>query len=82
MPSGEILWRSKACVSHAVIKCSLNVVVKIVPGLEDYTESTSMQYLEENIPEIPAPRYLGLITVGEMSYIFMLFISGTTLDKI
>ena len=57
--TGEVLWRSEACVGHAVVKCSSGVVVKIVPGLEDYTESTSMQYLEENIPEIPAPRHLG-----------------------
>ncbi|KAI9855634.1 MAG: hypothetical protein M1813_009680 [Trichoglossum hirsutum] len=80
--TGEILWRSKACDSHAVIKCRLDIVIKIVPGLKDYTESTSMQYLEENIPEIPAPRHLGLITVGKMSYMFMSFIPGTTLDEI
>ena len=80
--TSEIIWQSKACPGHAVIKCSANVVVKIVPNQEDYTEYTSMQYLMDQIPELPAPRPLGLIVSNGTSYIFMSFVPGLTLDTI
>ena len=42
--SGQVIWQSKACCGHAVIKCTASIIVKIVPNLDDYTEYTSMQY--------------------------------------
>lgn len=46
--ASETIWQSEACCRYAVIKCSLDIVLKIVPDPEDYTEYTSMQYLAQN----------------------------------
>ena len=78
---GEILWQSKTNTDNVVVKCNQEVVVKIVPSMGDYTEFTSLQYLADHVPEIPAPKPLGLIGVGDLSYVFMSFIGGTTLER-
>lgn len=80
--SGQVIWQSKACCGHAVIKCTTSIVVKIVPNLDDYTEYTSMQYLAQHAPEIPAPKPLGSVISNGTSYIFMSFVPGVTVDKI
>lgn len=76
------IWQSQACRKHAVFRCNNNVIVKVVPDLKDYTEYTSMQYLWEHAPDIPAPRPLGLVDLNATSYIFMSFVPGLTLDKV
>ncbi len=80
--SGQVIWQSKACCGHAVIKCTTSIVVKIVPNLDDYTEYTSMQYLAQHAPEIPAPKPLGSVNSNGTSYIFISFVPGVTVDKI
>lgn len=65
--SSQILWQSKACYGHAVVKCSADIVAKIVPCLEDYTEYTSMQYLEQHAPQVPIPKPLGLVVSNTTS---------------
>ncbi|KAI4167669.1 MAG: hypothetical protein LQ343_007023 [Gyalolechia ehrenbergii] len=80
--ASEIIWQSEACRGHAVVKCSSDIVLKIVPDPEDHTEYTSMQYLAQNAPAIPAPKPLGLLASNSTSYIFMSFVPGLTVDKI
>jgi len=80
--SSQVIWQSKACCGHAVVKCTTRIVVKIVPNFDDHTEYTSMQYLAQHAPEIPAPKPLGLVTSNKTSYIFMSFVPGLTVDKI
>ena len=80
--SSEIIWQSKACQSHAVVRCSADIVVKIVPNLEDYTEYTSMQYLTRHAPLIPIPKPLGLVVSNTSSYIFMSFVQGISVSQI
>lgn len=80
--SSEVIWKSETCSGCAVIRCSEKIVAKIVPEINDYTEYTSMQYLEEHAPEIPAPRPLGLLVSKTTSYIFMSFVPGLTVNKI
>ena len=79
---GHIIWQSETTQNHAVVKCNSSIVVKIVPGLEDHTEYTTMQYLMNHAPDIAAPRPLGMMTSKATSYIFMSFVPGITLDKI
>ena len=59
--NGEVLWRSSGCSGHAVVKCDSDVVVKIVPRLEDYTEYDTLEYLDEHASTIPVPKPLGLL---------------------
>lgn len=78
---GEILWQHQTCADKVVVKCSSDIVVKIVPKMDDYTEFTSLQYISNNIGEVPSPKPLGLIKIGEISYMFMTLVDGVTLDK-
>jgi len=80
--SSQIIWQSKACCGHAVVRCSTDIVAKIVPNLEDYTEYTSVQYLAQHTPQIPIPKPLGLVVSNTTSYIFMSFVPGITVDRI
>jgi hypothetical protein len=80
--NGEVLWHSEVCANNMVVKCNPEIVVKIVPNKGDTTEFTSLQYLAQKVPDIPAPKPLGLIVIGDTSYIFISFIPGETLDKV
>jgi hypothetical protein len=53
--------------SRIVLKCIDEIAAKVVQSRgrkHDFTEYTSLQYLEKYAPEIPCPRPLGLATIG------------------
>ncbi|KAL8928049.1 MAG: hypothetical protein Q9172_001104 [Xanthocarpia lactea] len=79
--SGQVLWQSGTCRQNAVVKCNSEIVVKIIPNMQDYTEFTPLQYIANNIGEVPTPMPLGLVKIGWLSYMFMSLIEGTTLEK-
>lgn len=60
-----------------MVKRSDEIVAKVITGNTDYTEYTSMEYLEKKAPDIPAPRPHGLITFGHFRVIFMSYIPDT-----
>ena len=85
--TGEIIWPQNeepggVAGRVAVVKCSEDAVVKIVPNFEDYTEYTTMQYLGRHLPEIPIPTPLGVLMAEKTAYIFMTYVPGPTLDKV
>ena len=51
-------------------------------GADDYTEYTTLQFLDEYAPEIPSPKPLGVLRIGVLSLIFTSYIPGTTLETI
>ena len=70
-----------------IYRCSEELVVKcFVPDETsrgpDSTEHTAMQYLQQHIPTIPAPRSHGLITSKGRAYLFMTYVSGQTLEAV
>ena len=76
--ASEKLWEFP--IRGAVFKCSDEVVAKVICGLNNSTEYTSMQYLYENAPDIPAPRPNGLVKIGNHWAIFMTYIPSITLE--
>ncbi|EXJ82249.1 hypothetical protein A1O3_06062 [Capronia epimyces CBS 606.96] len=78
----KVLWQSEFAPDHAVIKCNRRIVLKVIRATSDYTEYTSMRFLQENHPEVPAPRPLGVISDSRHTYIFMSFIPGVSLDRV
>ncbi|KAJ9302758.1 hypothetical protein DTO271G3_132 [Paecilomyces variotii] len=82
----KLLWDSPVIwecpVRGVVVKCSEDIVAKVITGHRDYTEYTSMQYLEEKMPDIPAPRPHGLIALGPFRVIFMSYIPDMTLATV
>ena len=79
--NSDLIWQSASTRERYVAKCSPEIVVKSM-RLSDFTEYTSLQYLELHRPQIPAPRPHGLITSGRSAYLFMSFVPGVTLEKI
>lgn len=81
----QLLWDSQKLwgspVRGIVVQCSEEIVAKVVTGNEDSTEYTSMQFLAERAPDIPAPRTHGLITLGPFSVLFMSYVPGITLAQ-
>ena len=64
-----------------MLECNDHIVAKVVSGNDDYTEYTTMQYLAEHAPDIPAPRPYGLIYFGRFNIIFMSYIPSMTLTQ-
>ncbi|OJJ42142.1 hypothetical protein ASPZODRAFT_137454 [Penicilliopsis zonata CBS 506.65] len=79
----QLLWNSpklwECPVRGMVVKCNEKIVAKVITGNRDYTEQTSMQFLAQKAPDIPAPRAHGLIKFEPFRVIFMSYIPGTTL---
>ncbi|KAK1144373.1 hypothetical protein N8T08_005526 [Aspergillus melleus] len=73
------LWESP--IRGVVVKCSEDIIAKVVTGNRDYTEYTSMQYLMKQAPDIPVPRPHGLIAFSPLRVIFMTYIPGKTLAQ-
>ena len=77
--SSQKLWESP--VRGVVVKCTDDIVAKVVLGNNDYTEYTSMQFLAARAPSVPAPRAHGLIAFGPFRVIFMSHVPGMTLTQ-
>lgn len=78
----EILWKSPFPRKKMVFKCDENIVVKAIKNVVDYTEYTTLQYLEAHKPTVPAPRPAGLLRMNDVSLIFMAYIPATTLADV
>lgn len=78
----EVIWMPPFGTFSIVLKCSPTVALKIVLNLDNFTEYTTLQYLEIHKPNIPAPRPLGLIRLGKCILIFMSLMPGTTLGAV
>ncbi|KMO99859.1 hypothetical protein CIHG_10143 [Coccidioides immitis H538.4] len=82
MQRSEILWKSPFPRKKMVFKCDGNIVVKAIKNAVDYTEYTTLLYLEVHKPTVPAPRPSGLLRVNNVSLIFMTYVPTTTLADI
>ncbi|WEW56432.1 phosphotransferase [Emydomyces testavorans] len=82
MQRSEGIWESPFSRKRMVYRCDTNMAVKAIKNAEDYTEYTTLQYLETHKPTVPAPRPLGLLCMNGVSLIFMTYISAPTLSKI
>ncbi|CAF9934667.1 MAG: hypothetical protein ALECFALPRED_006055 [Alectoria fallacina] len=80
--ASEIIWQNGPNGGVAVLKCSADIVVKMVPNFEDYTEYTTMEYLGRHAPEVPVPKPLGVLISEKTAYIFMSFVPGSTLESV
>ncbi|KAG8415536.1 hypothetical protein J3458_009377 [Metarhizium acridum] len=63
------------------LRASQDIVVKITREVDNTTEYTSMQYLQDRMPGVPAPRPHGLVNLSEFYLTFMRFVPGLSLEK-
>ena len=82
LKSMQVIARVHSHDDPKVGKICAQVVVKIVPGYDDFTEHTSLQYLERHKPQLPIPRTHGVIVMGTSAYLFTSFIPGVPVSHI
>lgn len=78
---GEVIWQNELSGGVAVVKCDSDIVVKMIPNFEDFTEYTALQYLRRHAPDVPVPEPLGATRSEKTAYIFRAFIPGPTLES-
>ncbi|KAG5946034.1 hypothetical protein E4U59_004698 [Claviceps monticola] len=64
LDNGEVLYESQWAASVMVFRISENIVVKAGHEGFSITEHQTLTYLQEHIPEFPAPRPYGLLCLG------------------
>ena len=69
-------------LAGAVLRCNEEIAAKVVYGNDDYTEYTSLQYLNAHAPDIPAPKPHGLIKFSDVCIMLMTYIPTTTLESV
>lgn len=67
----EILWKASFALYKMIFKCAVDIIVKVVRDVDDYTEYTTRQYPEQYIPDCPAPRLIGCVQLSGISFIFL-----------
>ncbi|OAX34147.1 kinase-like protein [Rhizopogon vinicolor AM-OR11-026] len=75
--SDKRIWEG---FERAIIQLTDHVVVKIGQDF-NHDEIPLLPLLAQRAPSISAPRALGLVTLGQTSFMFMSFIRGDTLEK-
>lgn len=75
--SGRLIWED---VSRAVIRVGENIVVKVAQCIDE-DEHAVLQFLEEQVPGLPASRALSLVKLGSTSFMFVTLIPGATLES-
>lgn len=77
------MWKPQFGCHKIVLRATSKIALKIIRDMDDTTEYTMLQYLEKHLPDIPAPRPLGMVTFGERySLLFMTLMPGTTLETV
>ncbi|KAJ9193565.1 hypothetical protein DTO166G4_592 [Paecilomyces variotii] len=75
----DILWSGPFPRQKMVFKCNSYIVLKAVRDMTDYTEYTTLQYLQQHKSNIPVPEPLGLLRMNGISLMFMSYLHGDTL---
>ena len=78
----DVIWSSDSGNGRWVGKCSADIVVKVTTSISDFTECTSLEYLEYHMPDLPIPRVHGLVVYNELAYLFVSFLPGSTLSEV
>ncbi|CAG8108998.1 unnamed protein product [Penicillium salamii] len=65
----------------AVLRCD-DLVIKTFSSNRDLTEYHNLQYLAENVPDLPIPKPHGLIILGSIGVMLMSYVPGTALSQI
>lgn len=80
--AGEVIWQNELSRRVAIVKCDSDIVVRMIPNFEDFTEYTTLQHIRWHAPDIPVPEPLGAMRSEKTAYIFMAFIRGPTLENV
>ena len=78
LEAGHVIHKGK----HSIVNFCADIVTKTVDSDDDFTEYTSLRYLQRNKPEFPAPRPHGLLNYDGKNVLFMSFVPGAVLSHV
>jgi hypothetical protein len=78
----EVLFQYAHGFSTMVLRVTDNVVAKLIRDVDNTTEYSSLVYLQDHAPNIPAPRPRGLLKIGRYLVMFSTYLPGEDLDKV
>lgn len=81
LSKSEVIDRGPIPTTRTIFRCSPTAVVKVIWNADDYTEYTTLQFLDKYVPNVPAPKPLGVLRVGQLSLIFVSYIPGKTMKE-
>lgn len=84
LDNSEVQYESAWAASVMVFRIDKNLVAKVAAAEEfAITEYESLAYLQEQLPQFPAPRPHGVVRLGEhTTFLLSSFVRGTTLEKV
>ncbi|KAB8240079.1 hypothetical protein BDV35DRAFT_386131 [Aspergillus flavus] len=69
--TSEIIWKAPFARQKMVLSCDNNIVLNVIRNMDEYTEYTALQYLQQHKPSVPIPEPSGLLRVNDVSLVFM-----------
>jgi aminoglycoside phosphotransferase (APT) family kinase protein len=82
LAEGEVIYKSAWAASRTVLRISESIVVKITRSGSLVDESRTLAYLQNHLPDFPAPKLHGLIDFGGFYLLFTTFEGPHDLEKI
>ncbi|KAE8404344.1 kinase-like protein [Aspergillus pseudonomiae] len=80
--SSEVVWKGPFAGQKMVLTYGHDIILKAVRDLDDTTEYTTLEYLHQHKPNIPAPKPLGFIRMNDISLMFMTHLHSSTLAEV
>lgn len=74
--------RSRRLFIEWFLNGTINLLQRLNERWEDFTEYTSLTYLEKHAPDVPVPRPHGVLEMSDFFVIFMTYSPSMTLEHI
>jgi hypothetical protein len=81
LADSDVLYTSPFAACCMVFRVSEGIAVKVTVDEYIQTEYRTLAYLQEHLPNFPAPKLHGVIRLGRCGLLFSSLIPGTDLDK-
>jgi len=82
LEDSEVLFTGLLASIVTVFRVSDTIALKVTTQKSAVRESRTLHYLEEHLPDFPAPRSHGLIQLGRYYLLFMTFMGSQNLKEV
>lgn len=81
LDQSEVVYKSAWAASSMAFRVSDTIAAKVTLEKLISTEYPTLAYLQQHLPDFPAPRLLGVIRIGRYGMLFTTYIPGLDLEK-
>lgn len=82
LEDSEVIYTGLLAAMVTVFRVSDAIALKVTTGKSAVREIRTLQYLEEHLPDFPAPRSHGLVQLGRYYLLFMTFMGSHSLKEV